>query len=432
MALTNYALIPCADYQAACDAIRAKTGKSEPIKSGELASEISGITGGGSGGSFEGVHTVTFMSEDGSSVLYERYVADGDDCANVVDRGLLATPTKESTVQYNYTHSGWSLTSGGSADASALKSVTADRTVYAAFNSSTRYYTITYYDGDTVLKTESLPYGSMPSYQPTKDGYGFDCWDPALETVTADASYTAVWTDITFATASWGQISEISQNGEAEKYFAVGDTKSLTLDFSGTTETVLVRIIGFNHDDLADGSGKVGISIALAQLLTNSACAMTAASNNNWCWKNSAMRASLNSGTIYSALPSELRSVIKPVTKTSNGGYSKEFGGYEKNALYTTTESVWLLSSTELGFDSTLSSSYSANGQGTNYAFYNSDASRKATTANGNTKYYLTRSMYVAYVAAMVTVNSYKGSSNYGEPGIYANNPSIGIFGFCI
>ena len=371
MALTNYVLMPGADYKGICDAVRAKTGKSELIKSGELASEISGITGGG-GGSVEGVHTVTFMSEDGSSVLYERLVVDGDDCANVVDRGVLAAPTKASTAQYNYTHSGWSLTKGGSADASALKSVTADRTVYAAFTSAVRYYTITYYDGDTVLKTESLPYGAMPSYEPTKDGYGFDCWNPALETVTADASYTAVWTDITFATASWGQISEISQNGEAENYFAVGDTKTLVLDFSGTTETVLVRIIGFNHDDLADGSGKVGISIALAQLLTNSACAMKAASDNNWCWKNSAMRTSLNSGTIYSALPSELRSVIKPVTKTSNGGYSKQFGGYEKNALYTTTESVWLLSSTELGFDSTLSSSYSANGQGANYAFYNS------------------------------------------------------------
>lgn len=39
----SYSLIPSADYKAACDAIRAKTGKTDLIKSGDMATEIANI-----------------------------------------------------------------------------------------------------------------------------------------------------------------------------------------------------------------------------------------------------------------------------------------------------------------------------------------------------------------------------------------------------
>lgn len=45
----SYSLIPSADYKAACDAIRAKTGKTGTIKSGAMASEIASIQTGGGG-----------------------------------------------------------------------------------------------------------------------------------------------------------------------------------------------------------------------------------------------------------------------------------------------------------------------------------------------------------------------------------------------
>lgn len=38
--MSEYVIMPTADYQAACDTIRAATGKSDPIKSGDLAGEI--------------------------------------------------------------------------------------------------------------------------------------------------------------------------------------------------------------------------------------------------------------------------------------------------------------------------------------------------------------------------------------------------------
>lgn len=43
--MAEYVIMPKADYESACDATRAKTGKTDLIKSGELATEISGITG---------------------------------------------------------------------------------------------------------------------------------------------------------------------------------------------------------------------------------------------------------------------------------------------------------------------------------------------------------------------------------------------------
>lgn len=43
----EYVIMPAEDYQAACDAVRAKTGGIEAIKSGDLASEIGRIAGDG-------------------------------------------------------------------------------------------------------------------------------------------------------------------------------------------------------------------------------------------------------------------------------------------------------------------------------------------------------------------------------------------------
>ena len=198
------------------DAIRSKTESTDPIKAADMATLIEGISGGG--GSVEDVHFVTFLSDDGTLELYKRPVADGDDCADPVARGLMPAPTKESTVQYNYTYSGWSLTGGGSANSNALKAVTEDKAVYAAYSSAVRKYTITYYDSDgtTVLKTESLAYGSTPSYVPEKSGASFSGWNPAVAPVTGNASYTAQWQEkITFAGGSWADIAAISESGKA-------------------------------------------------------------------------------------------------------------------------------------------------------------------------------------------------------------------------
>ena len=330
---------------------------------------------GGGGGSVAGVHVVTFMSEDGATELYKRPVADGDDCADVVERGLIPAPTKESTVQYTYTHVGWANTANGAWDQSALKAVTEDKTVYAAFAAAVRYYTITYYDGDgtTVLKRDSLVYGAMPSYSPEKDGYSFEGWQPSLATVTGDADYTAQWAEsLAFGDASWTRIAEVSASGNAANVFKVGDMKDVPITYEdGTTGTITVAIAGFNHDTLP-GGGKAGISLVCMSVPDYTIQWIDGSSYNSssyypYAWtgggsytKSSAVRTALNS-TVFNMLPEELRNVIKPVLKKCD--IEKSTG--TTPTIQEAAETLWALSLDEMGHSST--ATYEAIG-GTHYS----------------------------------------------------------------
>lgn len=120
-------------FQDIADAIREKTGSTDTMAPADFPAEIGAIETGG--GSVEGVHFVTFMSEDGTVELYKRPVADGDDCADVVERGLIDEPNKESDGDFMFPFSGWAATPEGVADEAVLKAVTEDKSVYAAFES---------------------------------------------------------------------------------------------------------------------------------------------------------------------------------------------------------------------------------------------------------------------------------------------------------
>ena len=183
-------LIQDTTLTAIADAIRSKTGSTDTLKPNEFPAAIEGITTGG--GSSADVRYVTFMN--GTEVLYKKPVAVGDDCVDVLTKGLISTPSKESTAQYNYGYLGWGATDDGAVDANILKNITEDKTVYAIYSAILRFYTITWLDDDgTVLKTESKSYGSTPSYAPVKDGYSFVAWIPEVSPVVGDSTYTASW-----------------------------------------------------------------------------------------------------------------------------------------------------------------------------------------------------------------------------------------------
>lgn len=74
MALTDYVIMPGSDYQALCDKIREKTGKTDVIKSGDLATEIEEVanSGGGSGEDIPAMSgkskAITFYDVEGNIV----------------------------------------------------------------------------------------------------------------------------------------------------------------------------------------------------------------------------------------------------------------------------------------------------------------------------------------------------------------------------
>ena len=235
------------------NAIRSKTGETGTMKPAEFPEKIGAIEVGG--GSSADVRYVTFMN--GNVELYKKPVAVGDDCVDVLSKGLISKPTKESTVAEVFAYSGWALTDGGKADSSALLAVEEDRTVYAAYTASAREYTITYYDDDgtTVLHTEMLVYGTTPNYEPEKDGYKFDGWTPEIATVTKDANYTANWGQLlTLDDYTWAQLDAMTLE-EAQANFALGDTKTFSFYYaSGSKVNLKAYLVGFNADTLTNGS----------------------------------------------------------------------------------------------------------------------------------------------------------------------------------
>lgn len=341
-----------------CDAIRAKKETTDAIPVLNIKSEIESITGGGE--SSDLVKYVSFMSEDGSTELFKMPVLSGDDCKDPIEHGDIQTPTKESTEAYNYTFSGWAMIAGDPAAASPLANITEDRTVYAAFEESTRYYNINYYDDDgvTLLYSDQLIYGSTPSnYTPLKDNYKFVNWSPELVEVTEDANYIAIFEYvevITFADATWEKIAEISEAGEAQNYFTVGDTKQFEIIYSdGTSETAEIAIAGFDVDTLSDGSGQAKMSLVLTHALTSLRRIHSSYSSTTFVKYGNTELYSWLVNTLLPSLPTELQSMIKQVNKTCKYGYK---GAASTDSILTTTlkAKVWTLSKAEVSTTYTL------------------------------------------------------------------------------
>lgn len=312
--------------------------------------ELMPFTQGTSGGSSDDVRYVTFMSHDGLIEYGKKAVAVGDDCADPIARGVFDTPTRESDAQYSYTFYGWATTPNGAADSAALKAVEEDRTVYANFASAVRYYTITYYDSDgtTVLKTESLAYGTMPSYAPTKENLMFGGWTPSAVAVTGNASYTAVWEEkVTFATASWAKIAEVCAAGKESECFAVGDKKPITLNYDdGTSETINFTIVDMGVDPLSGGS-KAPLTIMADNIVAISPTKLASTSNkgSSTFYENDAIKSFLD--RIYESMPEDLQIVIKPYRY-----YYFEWTGVES------VSNIFIAHSVNLGISNTGYGSY--------------------------------------------------------------------------
>lgn len=173
---------------------------------------------------------------------------------------------------------------------------------------------------------------------------------------------TYSWTELGAMTDSIANSSEItSSTVEVEvngKKIGVGDW--LTISYgTGNTEKK-VRILGFNHDNLADGSGKAGMSFEFVTSLGTRA--MNSTNTNEEGWGGSAMRTALADDTNYfNNLPSDLQSKIKTVSKAWNKGKNDS----AKNET-ATSDKLWLLSDTEV-CGGQLSS---CEPEGTRYAYY--------------------------------------------------------------
>ena len=149
---------------------------------------------------------------------------------------------------------------------------------------------------------------------------------------------------------------DIAAKGEASPAYAkakaamdAGTKFSVKLTNGKTLE---YRIIGINHDDLADGSGKAGLTFLTTS--TGIRSRVNATNTNVDGWEKSELRAKMNSGEIWNLMPSDFQSKVKAVRKLTNN-----VGGTDKNAAVTaTSDKLFLLSYSEIVPTSYWASSY--------------------------------------------------------------------------
>ncbi len=109
-----------------------------------------------------------------------------------------ATPTKSATVGATYVFDGWSTSVGGDV-VSLPATVKGEAIYYAHFAAVARTYKVTWLnDEGGMIDQTTVNYGDDPTHaNPTKEGYTFTGWTPALEPVTGEgAIYQAVFTPI--------------------------------------------------------------------------------------------------------------------------------------------------------------------------------------------------------------------------------------------
>ena len=185
------------------------------------------------------------------------------------------------------------------------------------------------------------------------------------DVVVGTANVDMIMIDPVFGNNSWAAIIKACQEKQVPDTWNVGNSCNMTIN----NKTYAIDIIGKNHDDYADGSGKAPLTF---QMHTTYATQykMNGAEYNNCGWKNCLVRTSNAFPKLKQVMPAEVVAALKAVTKkTTAGGAS--------SAIDTTSDTLFLLS--EIEVQGTRTHSYA--GEGTQYAYYKTAANRKKNRA---------------------------------------------------
>lgn len=225
----------------------------------------------------------------------------------------------------------------------------------------------------------------------------------------------------TLENTSWANIALVAEAGKAAEYWSVGDTKTITFGSAvlGST-SIVVKIMGFEYDDLADGSGKAKISFGMADSFATTQ-KMNGSDTTAGGWTSCALRTTIINTLLPAFTAAIGANIIKPVTKRTSAGS-------KSTTINTSTDSLWLLSEYEV-FGAT---TYSVAGEKPTdksicYPIFTSAASR-IKKVGSSAVYWWERSPYASSSAIFGGVNS-SGSAGGGQAAQY----SFGVaLGFCV
>nr|DAG75468.1 MAG TPA: hypothetical protein [Caudoviricetes sp.] len=211
-----------------------------------------------------------------------------------------------------------------------------------------------------------------------------------------------------FADNTWEQIIAVCQKKIVPPTWKVGDQKAMTI---GGTD-YLIDIIGINHDDYSDGSGKAPFTFQLHDCYGEKKN-MNSSNTNAGGWMSCDMR-STHLPAILSKMPTEVKSGIQEVNKLTSAGN-------KSSTINTTVDKLFLLSEVEI-FGST---TYSAAGEGTQYDYYKAGNS-KVKKRNDSAASWRERSPYANSSSHFCMVTS--GGKANADNAVYAAGVA---FGFC-
>ena len=252
---------------------------------------------------------------------------------------------------------------------------------------------------------------------------------------------------------SWETIKKISDAGQGENYWSIGDRKEVTLNgtvgaLTLSNYTTYAFIIGFNHNASLEGSNRIHFQLAKTALSggkdvalcdssynrnvsTTGYFSMNTSNSNSGGWNSSQMRTKIcgtslssYSGTIIAVIPAALRAVLKSVTKyTDNTGNSSA-----ASAVTATTDYFFLLSEYEV-FGSIKYGNTNEKSKQAQYAYYSAGNSKVKYnhSATSTAVYWWLRSPNASRSTSFVLVNT------DGTVNISAANYSRGFApGFCV
>ena len=206
---------------------------------------------------------------------------------------------------------------------------------------------------------------------------------------------------------SWETIKKISDAGQGENYWSIGDRKEVTLNgtvghLTLSNYTAYAFIIGFNHNAALEGDNRIHFQLAKTALSggtdvclcdssynsnvsTTGYFSMNSSRTNSGGWASSQMRTKIcgtslsnYSGTIIAVIPEALRAVLKSVTKyTDNTGNSSD-----ASAVTATTDYFFLLSEYEV-FGTIFRGNPNESNKQAQYSYYSAGNSKIKYKHNG-------------------------------------------------
>lgn len=211
-----------------------------------------------------------------------------------------------------------------------------------------------------------------------------------------------------FADNSWETIIWACQKGIVPDTWTVGSQKPMTINRTDYP----IDIIGLNHDDYADGSGKAPITFQMHDCY-DTLYAMNSSKTNEGGWGSCDMKKT-HLPAILALMPSEVQAGIREVNKLTSAGN-------KSSTIKTTADKLFLLS--EIETYGRITSSVS--GEGSQYAYY-SVGNSVVKNVNGSAQTWFERSPYISNNTHFCCAGS------NGLPAGGGASTSLGVaFAFC-